>query len=105
MPRIRPSPLVGSSLLSLAFAGGALDATSYLGLGKVFTGNMTGNTVLLVTGLADGTDAHPLRSAAALGGFIVGTFAGAFVVPPSKRPWPGKVRAGLLLELLVMSAL
>jgi len=34
-------------LLLLACAAGAIDAISYLGLGRVFTANMTGNTVLL----------------------------------------------------------
>jgi uncharacterized membrane protein YoaK (UPF0700 family) len=34
-------------LLALAFAAGYIDALSYLGLSRVFTANMTGNTVLL----------------------------------------------------------
>lgn len=101
----RRSPLVGSSLLSLALAGGALDATSYLGLGKVFTANMTGNTVLLVAGLAGGVDEHPLRSLAALGGFVLGAFAGALVVPPGERPWPAKALPALRLELVALVAL
>ncbi|MGH2862572.1 MAG: YoaK family protein [Solirubrobacteraceae bacterium] len=105
MLRIRPSRLVGSSLLSLAFAGGALDATSYLGLGKVFTANMTGNTVLLVAGLVGGADTHPLRSVAALCGFSVGVFIGALVVPPGSGAWPARARPGLALELLALIAL
>lgn len=44
----RPRQFAGPSLLSLALAEGALDTTSYLGLGKVFTANMTGNTVRLL---------------------------------------------------------
>jgi hypothetical protein len=34
-------------LLALAFAAGYIDALGYLGLNRVFTANMTGNTVLL----------------------------------------------------------
>lgn len=106
MPPLRQEVLVDSSLLGLAFAGGALDATSYLGFGKVFTANMTGNTVLLVTGLVAGVDTHPLRSVAALCGFVIGAFVGALLVPPSDgRRWPTKARAALALELLALVAL
>ena len=34
-------------LLALTWAAGNIDAIGYLGLGRVFTANMTGNTVLL----------------------------------------------------------
>ena len=40
------------SLLALAFTTGLIDAASYLGLGHVFTANMTGNVVLLGFGIA-----------------------------------------------------
>ncbi len=33
-------------LLALAFAAGYIDALSYLGLGRVFTANMTGKSCL-----------------------------------------------------------
>lgn len=39
-------------LLALAFAAGYIDALSYLGLGRVFTANMTGSTVLLGIAIA-----------------------------------------------------
>lgn len=105
MPPLRHEVLVESSLLGLAFAGGALDATSYLGFGKVFTANMTGNTVLLVTGLVAGADTHPLRSVAALCGFVLGAFVAALIVPPDGRRWPAKARPALMLELLALVGL
>jgi Protein of unknown function (DUF1275) len=40
------------SLLALTFSTGLIDAASYLGLGRVFTANMTGNVVLLGFGIA-----------------------------------------------------
>ena len=40
------------SLLALTFTTGLIDAASYLGLGHVFTANMTGNVVLLGFGIA-----------------------------------------------------
>ena len=41
-------------LLGLTWSAGFLDAISFLGLGNVFTANMTGNTILL--GIALGRD-------------------------------------------------
>ena len=45
------SPLA-QALLALTFTAGLVDAASYLGLGHVFTANMTGNVVLLGFGIA-----------------------------------------------------
>lgn len=59
-------------LLALSLAAGVVDAVSYVGLGKVFTANMTGNTVLLGVALARGTGGDAARAAAALGGFCAG---------------------------------
>jgi uncharacterized membrane protein YoaK (UPF0700 family) len=49
------------TLLTLTFTTGLIDATSYLGLGHVFTANMTGNVVLLGFGIA-GTPGLPVVS-------------------------------------------
>jgi len=43
------------ALLVLTFTTGVIDAASYLGLGHVFTANMTGNIVLLGFGIAGGS--------------------------------------------------
>ena len=52
-----------SLLLALSFAAGYVDALSYLGLSRVLTANMTGNTVLLAIDLAqlDAAAAHRMR--------------------------------------------
>ena len=39
-------------MVALTFVTGLLDAVGYLGLDRVFTGNMTGNVVILGMGLA-----------------------------------------------------
>ena len=39
-------------MMALTFVTGVVDAVGYLGLDKVFTGNMTGNIVILAMGLA-----------------------------------------------------
>jgi uncharacterized membrane protein YoaK (UPF0700 family) len=59
-------------LLSLAGAAGCIDALSYLGLGQVFTANMTGNTVLLGVALCRARWWAVARSGAALVGFLTG---------------------------------
>lgn len=92
-------------LLGLAAAGGVLDATSYIALGKVFTANMTGNTVLLALALARGSGAHAARSALALGGFSAGAAAGVMLLAPHAGPWPSRAGGALLLELLALVAL
>jgi len=92
-------------LLGLALAGGVLDATSYIGLGKVFTANMTGNTVLLVVALARGSGADAARSAVALGGFSLGAAVGVMVIGAAPRPWPSRAEGALGLELVALAAL
>jgi uncharacterized membrane protein YoaK (UPF0700 family) len=64
----------------LTFTTGLVDAVSYLGLGRVFTANMTGNVVLLGFGIAGSGGLPvlaPLLSLACflLGGGVGGTLA------------------------------
>ncbi|MBO0875643.1 MAG: DUF1275 domain-containing protein, partial [Pseudonocardia sp.] len=65
-------PARGTLLLGLTVVAASIDALSYLGLGRVFPANMTGNTVLLGIGLATGDIDAAARSAAALGAFVLG---------------------------------
>jgi uncharacterized membrane protein YoaK (UPF0700 family) len=60
------------ALLALTFATGLVDAVSYLGLGRVFTANMTGNVVLLGFGLAGGTGLPVLAPIVSLAAFLLG---------------------------------
>ena len=60
--RIRAIPLERMHLalmLVLTFTTGINDAVGYLGLDKVFTGNMTGNVVILGMALT-GADGLPI---------------------------------------------
>src|SRR5947209_15890383 len=91
-------------LLALALAAGAVDAASYLGLGRVFTANMTGNTVLLGVALARGTGADAARAATALGGFCVGAAAGVGMAKTAGR-WPGRATPAFGLEGVALAAL
>ncbi len=72
-----PVPLV-MTLSALTVVSGFLDAVSYLGLGHVFTANMTGNVVLLGFAAAGAAGFSMTASLCALGFFLTGAvLAGA----------------------------
>jgi uncharacterized membrane protein YoaK (UPF0700 family) len=92
-------------LLELSWAAGFVDAISFLGLGSVFTANMTGNTILLAIALARGNLSDVFRSLIALAGFCLGVIAGALIVPHSDdRPtsWLPAITKPLLLEFVAL---
>jgi uncharacterized membrane protein YoaK (UPF0700 family) len=93
-----------SMLLLLSLAAASLDAISYLGLGRVFTAMMTGNTVLLGLALAQGEVLAALRSILALIGFAIGVFVGAIIVERESEPaeWPAAVTAALAFETMIL---
>ena len=64
------------ALLVLTFTTGLVDAVSYLGLGHVFTANMTGNIVFLGFGIAGGTGLPVLAPIISLAAFLGGAAAG-----------------------------
>jgi uncharacterized membrane protein YoaK (UPF0700 family) len=88
-------------LVALTFAAGVVDAVSYLGLGQVFTANMTGNLVFLALALGERNLGTALRSGVALIAFSFGAIAaGQILVRP--RPlgvWPRRVNWLLWGEL------
>jgi len=64
------------SLLGLTVVTGVVDAVSFLGLGHIFTANMTGNVVFLGFAIGGGTGVSVARSLAALGAFACGGICG-----------------------------
>jgi uncharacterized membrane protein YoaK (UPF0700 family) len=98
--------LVALGLLTLVT--GLVDAACYLGLGRVFTANMTGNVVLLAVGATGAQGLPVLGPTVSLVVFLVGAAAGgrlasrlvgpagAEVAAPVRRRW---VMIVLLLEL------
>jgi uncharacterized membrane protein YoaK (UPF0700 family) len=87
-------------LLALTGVAASVDAISYLGLGRVFPANMTGNTVLLAVGLASRDYLSAARSALALGGFVCGAaIAGAVT---TGRGWTREIVALLGTELAIL---
>lgn len=63
-------------LLALTFTTGIVDAVSYLGLGRVFTANMTGNVVLLGFGIVGGYGLPVLAPFVSLLAFVIGSGVG-----------------------------
>ena len=64
------------TLLALTFTTGIVDAVSYLGLGHVFTANMTGNVVLLGFGIAHTGGLPVVAPIVSMASFVLGGSAG-----------------------------
>ena len=75
MPQPHESRLVRALLVQTVVTG-LIDAVSYLGVGRVFTANMTGNVVLLAFAVAGAPGLSIPRSAVSLAAFLAGAVAG-----------------------------
>jgi uncharacterized membrane protein YoaK (UPF0700 family) len=67
-------------LIGLTLSSGAIDAISFVALGKVFTAFMTGNLVFLGLGVGDAGGPDVLRVLIALAGFAAGVFGATRIV-------------------------
>jgi len=74
-------------MLALTFSTGIADAVGYLGLDKVFTGNMTGNVVILGMGAAGTTDLPVLGPLLALASFMLGAALGGRAMRGQAAGW------------------
>ncbi|MFJ8019790.1 YoaK family protein [Streptomyces sp. NPDC096311] len=78
-------------LLSLTVVSGLIDAVSYLGLGHVFTANMTGNVVVLGFAAAGAPGFSVPHTSTSLAFFLVGAAAGGRISARfgggSRRTW------------------
>jgi uncharacterized membrane protein YoaK (UPF0700 family) len=70
-----PGRLLLVTLLALTVISGLVDAVSYLGLGHVFTANMTGNVVLLGFAAAGASGFSATACLTSLGAFLAGAAA------------------------------
>lgn len=86
-----------AALACLTLVSGFLDAVSYIGLGHVFTANMTGNVVILGFAAAGTAGFSMAASAVSLGGFLAGAVVGGRLALHlrSRRHW---VSAALAVE-------
>ena len=78
------------TLLLLTVTTGLVDAVSFLGLGHIFTANMTGNVVFLAFAIAGAHGISASASVLALACFLVGAGSGgrlARKMEPTPRRW------------------
>jgi uncharacterized membrane protein YoaK (UPF0700 family) len=104
----RLSSLLGldAMLLLLACVGGSTDAVTYLGLGHVFTANMTGNTILLGIAIGQGLFANEVRAFLSLLGFCVGAAVGGLLTEQhyGQKDWPVVLTKTLTIEAVLLTA-
>jgi uncharacterized membrane protein YoaK (UPF0700 family) len=92
-------------VLVLAVVGASVDALSYLGLGRVFTANMTGNMVLLGLAAAELDLGAAVRAGGALAAFALGVGAVTQLerrIGTGGRPWPRATTTVILAELVLL---
>lgn len=95
----RTDPLVAAFTV-LTVLSGLLDAASYLGLGHVFTANMTGNVVILGFAAAGAPGFSAPACLASLGGFLASSAVAGWLSPRL-----GTTRSQLLTALAVEACL
>lgn len=91
-------------MLALTFSTGVIDAVGYLGLDRVFTGNMTGNVVILGMGLVGAEDLPVLGPLLALAGFMAGAALGGRMLRSAATGWTRRTTVLLGLVAVVMLA-
>jgi len=92
-------------MMVLTFVTGVVDAVGFLGLDRVFVGNMTGNIVVLGMAVAGADDLPVLGPAVALATFTVGAFIGGLVLRSRRKVWSGGVSLLLGAGALVLALL
>jgi uncharacterized membrane protein YoaK (UPF0700 family) len=96
-----------SLVVVLALTTGAMDAVTYLRLGKVFSSVITGNLALLGVAAGQHQGALAVNGGLALAGYGCGVLlGGAFARTPARgQPtWPAQVTIGLAVELALLAS-
>ncbi|MEA2218789.1 MAG: hypothetical protein QOJ35_1415 [Solirubrobacteraceae bacterium] len=97
-------PLV-RALLVLTFSTGLVDAVSFLGLGRVFTANMTGNIVLLGFGITGSGGLPVIAPLVSLGAFLAGSAVGGRLAATTGDRHARHVARALEIEIgLILAA-
>ncbi|QCP00869.1 DUF1275 domain-containing protein [Arthrobacter sp. 24S4-2] len=91
-------------MMALTFVTGALDAVGYIGLDRIFTGNMTGNVVILGMAAAGGEGLHILGPALALVAFTLGAAIAGAVLRRQTSGWNTRVTILLTTGTAVLIA-
>ena len=96
-----------SLVVLLTLTTGAVDVTSFLALGNVFSSVVTGDMVLLGAAAGTGRPELAVHSGVALAGYMVGVLAGAPLAarpPHASGTWPPSVTVTLAAELVILAA-
>jgi uncharacterized membrane protein YoaK (UPF0700 family) len=92
------------ALLALTFTTGLVDAVAYLGLGHVFTANMTGNVVLLGFGIAHSGGLPVVAPIVSLFSFLLGAGVGGALAKRLGDRHSGLVARALGIEASLLAA-
>lgn len=103
-PGAAASTPILTALFGLTFVTGIVDAVSFLGLGHVFTANMTGNVVFIGFALGGAPDLSVFRSVVALAAFMIGGIAGGRVVRAESRTALARLLSAIAAETALLSA-
>jgi uncharacterized membrane protein YoaK (UPF0700 family) len=92
-------------LYALAVSSGAVDAVSFLDLGKVFSAFMTGNVAFLGLGAARANGPSMVAVLVAMAAFAVGAYFATRIVKPSEVSgiWSPRVTVALNISLIAHS--
>jgi uncharacterized membrane protein YoaK (UPF0700 family) len=91
-------------MMVLTFATGLVDAVGYLGLDRIFTGNMTGNIVILGMGLAGEGGLPVAGPLVALCAYVVGSAVAGRLVHRHKPVWTPIVTAVFACSACIFTA-
>jgi uncharacterized membrane protein YoaK (UPF0700 family) len=92
------------TLLVLTFTTGLVDAVSYLGIGHVFTANMTGNVVFLGFGIAGSGGLPVVAPIVSLVAFMAGAGAGGMLTARLALRHPRDLAFALAIEVSLIAA-
>jgi uncharacterized membrane protein YoaK (UPF0700 family) len=96
-------PVAVRDVLLLSLAAGSADAAGFIGLGHVFTSNMTGNTVLLGIAIGQGHIAAAARSLYVIVVFMLGAALAARIGRDvADEDWPRIATRLIGLEKIVL---
>ncbi len=91
------------ALLALTFTTGLVDAVSFLGLGHVFTANMTGNIVFLGFGIAGSGGLPVLAPLISLASFLLGAGGGGVLAERTGDRHREHVARALAIEVSLLA--
>ncbi len=91
------------TLLVLTFTTGLVDAASYLGIGHVFTANMTGNIVFLGFGIAGSGGLPVVAPLISLAAFLLGAGGGGVLASRLAQRHPQHMARALGIEVVVVA--